>query len=429
MFNKVFKIMRRAFLSALKAVGSFVGSLALTQKVGIVAAVVLSLAAVVFYGGYRTAVQVVYNDRVVGYVTSAEQARKIESAVIDDIRDKGTAELKFVFKQAIVRKNDIKKVDAVAQTAMSYTVIVDSPLKLAGLYLDGELVAVADNVEKMQSVIDGLKQKYVVSDMVFDGFSREVSILELELKRSECPPFVDTVDELEALSLGLGVRTYQTKEEDQTIKYTTQYTYDSSKDKSYKKTTREGQNGLKHVVTKVYYLNGEQVETVTVSSKTVKEVINAKVTVGSKNSTFTDIKERLDRLNAENDGSKVTFIFPLEIRSSGYISSYWGDGRNHKGMDFASPKGTDIYAVADGVVTISTYSDSYGYYIEIKHKDGTRTRYAHASKLLVKVGQTVKQGDHIAEVGTTGRSTGNHLHFEVIVNGERVNPAKYLAIN
>lgn len=428
MFNRVLQNTYKSFKNTVRALGSFVGSLAATQKAGIIAAVVLSVAAAVYFGGCKMAVEVIYNGHVLGYVASAEQAKAIESAVLADVKRKGTADVNFTFRQTVVRKNDIKKVDLMAKTAMSHTVIVDSNLQVAGLYLDGELVAVADNAEKMQSILDGLKQKYTVDGMIFDGFSKEVSIADLTLKQSDCPQFVATVDELLASCADLGVKTYRTEEYDQTVKYTTQYTYDSSKDKSYKKNTREGQNGLKHIVAKVYYLNGEQVSSETVSSKTLKEVVNAKVTVGSKNSTFSDIKERLDKLNAENDGSKVTFIFPLEIRSSGYISSYWGDNRGHKGMDFASPKGTDIYAVADGVVTISTYSDSYGYYIEIKHKDGSKTRYAHASKLLVKVGQTVKQGDHIAEVGTTGRSTGNHLHFEVLINGTRVNPAPYLAI-
>lgn len=428
MFNKVIDTSIR-FLKGIveKAVGFF-KALSTVKKIGVIAAAVLVVASISVLSCFRTAVKVVYNGRVVGCVASVSEAEAIKSAVIDDAKRRGTADLNFEFKNVFVFRGYVKQVDLVATAAISNTVITDTNLHVAGLYLDGELVAVADNVDKMQSVIDSFKAKYVVDDMVFDGFSGEVSITELTIIKSLCPQFVDTVEELEALNIDLGVKTYRTEEYDQTIKYTTKYTYDSSKDKSYKNTTVEGVNGLAHIVAKNYYVNGEQVSSETLSSKTVKEAVNAKVTVGSKNTTFTDIKERLDALNAENDGSRVTFIFPLEIRSSGYISSYWGDSRNHKGMDFASPKGTDIYAAADGVVTISKYSDSYGNYIEIKHSDGTRTRYAHASKLLVKVGQTVKQGDHIAEVGTTGRSTGNHLHFEVIVNGERVNPASYLAI-
>lgn len=99
----------------------------------------------------------------------------------------------------------------------------------------------------------------------------------------------------------------------------------------------------------------------------------------------------------------------------------------HGGIDLAKPAGTQIFSVLDGVVTSAIYSDSgYGYHIIIDHGDGFTTLYAHCSSLLVTVGQEVKAGEKIALVGTTGSSTGNHLHFETMVNGEKVNPRTYL---
>ena len=100
----------------------------------------------------------------------------------------------------------------------------------------------------------------------------------------------------------------------------------------------------------------------------------------------------------------------------------------HGGIDLAKPQGTPIHSVLDGTVTVATYSNSYGYYIKISHADGFETLYAHCSKTLVKQGQTVTAGEKIALVGTTGSSTGHHLHFETIVNGEKVNPRAYLPI-
>ncbi len=99
----------------------------------------------------------------------------------------------------------------------------------------------------------------------------------------------------------------------------------------------------------------------------------------------------------------------------------------HGGIDIAKPAGTQIFSVLDGVVKSAIYSDSgYGYHIIIDHGNGFTTLYAHCSSLLVTVGQEVKAGEKIALVGTTGSSTGNHLHFETIVNGEKVNPRAYL---
>ena len=95
----------------------------------------------------------------------------------------------------------------------------------------------------------------------------------------------------------------------------------------------------------------------------------------------------------------------------------------HEGLDFASAVGSTIVATANGVVSRSGWDSQYGNVIEINHADGFKTRYAHASQLLVRVGQTVKRGDMIARVGNTGRSTGPHLHYEVLKAGNHINPA------
>lgn len=119
----------------------------------------------------------------------------------------------------------------------------------------------------------------------------------------------------------------------------------------------------------------------------------------------------------------------------GWISSGFGkrtdplSGKHdvHKGLDFAGPKGTKIYAVARGVVTWSGKQTGYGNIIEIDHGQGYVTRYAHNEKNLVKVGDKVEKGQKIALMGSTGRSTGTHVHFEVEQNGKAVDPKPYLA--
>jgi len=118
----------------------------------------------------------------------------------------------------------------------------------------------------------------------------------------------------------------------------------------------------------------------------------------------------------------------------GWISSYFGmradpfTGKRefHKGIDFAGKRGSKVMAVAAGVVTWAGSRYGYGNLVEIDHGNGYVTRYGHNMKVLVKVGERVKQGQPIALMGSTGRSTGPHVHFEVLHNGVAVNPAKYV---
>ena len=103
-----------------------------------------------------------------------------------------------------------------------------------------------------------------------------------------------------------------------------------------------------------------------------------------------------------------------------------GGRRAHKGIDLAQPTGTPVYATADGVVSKADWFSSYGLYISIEHGGNIQTRYGHLSRLNVAAGQEVKKGDLIGYVGSTGRSTGPHLHYEVRISGVAVNPVPYL---
>ena len=102
-----------------------------------------------------------------------------------------------------------------------------------------------------------------------------------------------------------------------------------------------------------------------------------------------------------------------------------GKRDGHTGMDLAVPTGTPIRAALGGTVTTATYHSSYGYYVMVDHGNGLSTLYAHNSRLMVKVGQTVEAGAVVSLSGSTGRVTGPHLHFEVRVNGQRTNPRNY----
>ena len=143
-----------------------------------------------------------------------------------------------------------------------------------------------------------------------------------------------------------------------------------------------------------------------------------------------------DQVDEEPDNKPVSsgnFIWP--VPSSGRITSYFGireqptagASTNHKGIDIGAPTGTNIVAAASGSVIVAGYSSSAGNYIMISHGDGIYTVYMHCSKLLVSVGDYVNQGSIIGLVGSTGYSTGPHLHFGISVNGTYVNPLNYVS--
>ena len=116
-------------------------------------------------------------------------------------------------------------------------------------------------------------------------------------------------------------------------------------------------------------------------------------------------------------------------RTSGFgirRDPYRRSTRMHNGVDFAAPRGTPIYSTAEGVVVFSGRKRGYGITVKIRHAFGFETVYAHLSKSRVEVGQRVKRGDRIADMGSTGRSTGSHLHYEVRIDGKPVNPSKFI---
>lgn len=109
------------------------------------------------------------------------------------------------------------------------------------------------------------------------------------------------------------------------------------------------------------------------------------------------------------------------------VDPFSGQMAMHAGLDFAAPVGTPVFAAAGGVVSSAEFNPAYGNVVVIDHGNKLQTLYAHASRIHVRVGEIVRKGQQIAEVGTTGRSTGSHLHFEVHVNGVPQNPARFLS--
>lgn len=151
-----------------------------------------------------------------------------------------------------------------------------------------------------------------------------------------------------------------------------------------------------------------------------------------------DIQEVLKQIELQERAnySNEEFRFPLPYdvtywNTGGFGWRVWKDGSRptdfHKGIDFACVRGTPILATNNGTVILRKNSSSFGLYLIIDHGGGVTSLYAHCSKLLVNVGDEVKRGDKIAEVGSTGNSTGNHLHFSILENGTYVDPKNYIS--
>ena len=148
----------------------------------------------------------------------------------------------------------------------------------------------------------------------------------------------------------------------------------------------------------------------------------------------THVEEKVTELIKEEEKSKMPQVNGILLAVSpvqGKITSRFGSISSvrsgaHTGTDICCPTGTPIKAVASGTVTFSERNGSYGNLIKISHGNGVETWYAHCDKLYAKAGQEIKAGDVIAAVGSTGNSTGSHLHLEIRINGKAVNPQKYL---
>ena len=247
------------------------------------------------------------------------------------------------------------------------------------------------------------------------GFEGNVKFEEGYFVLSDVKEVSEISDKLSALT----VKAVATVTSEVSVNFNTITNTTDKKSVGYKQVQVKGQKGVNKVTEEIVYINGVESGRKTLSTLVVTKPVDEVVLVGSAKATASKSEITMAK--------KSGFMFPLP-KGTWQVSAWWGDGRNHQALDIRAPKGTSIFAVADGTVIDTGYTNSYGYYVKIRHNNGITTMYAHASQLCAKRGETVKQGDVIALVGRTGNATGNHLHFEVIVNGVLKNPAPYLGL-
>ncbi len=334
------------------------------------------------------------------------------------------------------------------------------------LTVDGTVVGVSDREEDLQALLDELTAPYETENTVESGFVQQVSITYDYIP-------VDVEQDLEATRATLqsdseGEATYTVVAGDtyggiayqhnmsltelmdlnpeaslerlmpgdvlvvkQAVPYLSVWTTDRvtyteaiecpveevEDDTMYEGTSKvlvQGEEGESLVTADVSYVNGQERSRTVVDTQTLREPTTTTMAVGTK-----------ERPRTMPTG---TYIWPI----SGRINSYFGyrtifGGRSyHSGLDIDGYHGQTIVASDGGKVTYAGWKSGYGYIVIISHGSGVQTYYAHCSSLLVSAGAEVYQGQAIARVGSTGRSTGDHCHFEIRINGTAVNPLSYL---
>ena len=423
------------------------------------------------------ALEVKVDGKTVGYVANEDVFNSALEAVQERINYADNEEQRFTVEPtyAVAIAHDVMDENSVANAILQNS--SDQISEGTALYLDGELTAVCADGVSLQNYLSSLLEPYEDPDNpnVSVGFNKEVT-LEKGIYFNES--FQDEAD-VEAMLSGVqqAQKTYVVqngdtiwsiaqkngltvkelcdlntdfalngengltqnstilpgntltvvKEEEmlevritkietwqEEIAYTTETTKSNELNSGTKRVAQAGENGIRTVVAqRVYDANGNQLSQQILSTEVTKEPVTEKITVGTKKVTS----------GASYITGSGQFIWP--VPGYRYCSRWYGSG--HKGVDICAAAGTPIYASAGGTVTKAGYNKAgagtgYGYSIIISHAGGYTTVYAHCLSLAVSAGQTVRQGQLIGYVGSTGRSSGNHCHFEIRRSGSYIAP-------
>lgn len=293
-----------------------------------------------------------------------------------------------------------------------------------GVYVDGQGILYSPSKKTVENAVNDYRDDRVSlsKDIKKSVATYNVEWLaDFEVKK-ECVSseliinenIYDTLYSLLEQKLPYRINCTQVTEE--SIAYITKYERNANLSAGSKKVIQKGSRGTKEVTTRLVVENGQLISSEVIDEKVTKNARTCRIQVGSGVNNFS------------NNG--LNLILPVE----GYVTSpygkrkdpFTGEPAHHNGLDIAAPKGTDVLAAASGkIIKASDTGNGYGKCVIIEHYSGFRTLYGHCSQLLVSVGDYVKAGDLIALVGSTGRSTGPHVHFSVIIDGEYMDPSVY----
>lgn len=333
--------------------------------------------------------------------------------------------------------------------------------------VDGECAAVVSTEEDANRVLNGFIDKYSKtsqrsherqeSENTRNGDEENTirtqqntdatSVVDIELKENvnvgvmelangdEAPEILTREEASEKLENGddgdsmITVVVTEEQTEDERIKYRREYKTDDSLYTGETKIENEGRDGEKEIRKKVVMENGKTVKEEVLEERIVKEPEEEVILTGTRSHDGMNNASEAGDAGVSYDESATYSQLSMPVDevcvSSGY-GTRWG--RLHRGIDLALAQGNPVYAADSGTVYFSGDGGGYGNLVKIDHGNGMQTYYAHCSSLLVNSGQSVSRGEKIALTGSTGNSTGPHLHFEVIVNGKCIDPAGMLRL-
>ena len=305
------------------------------------------------------------------------------------------------------------------------------------LYIDGQYMGSVLSGDELQAKLDGMLDEATAG---YDDSTTAAFVNDIEIKPTDKIDDMMTTDLLFGIvknRLSVALQTNWTYEEE--TPFESEITYDDTMPAGQEEITQEGVNGVTRITIRLTYTNGMQTDAEVIEDKVVTEVVNEKKTVGTKEassgseSTGSDTSSSGSSGSSKSSGSGAStggFIWPVTHTHAitSYMEERWG--RMHNGIDIAGGDdyGQPIIASDGGVVTFAgNDGGGYGNYVMIDHGNGYMTVYGHASELACETGQYVGQGETIAYVGSTGNSTGPHLHFEIRLNGEYQDPLNYVS--
>lgn len=419
------------------------------------------------------ALEVEYNDKMIGYIAKEsdfDESEKIMQSriVYEEYQPPLDTVPKYTLK--VIDEEELSTVNEIADELIAAS--GNEITEASGLYVDGVFYGAVEDAAPIRALLDSMldqyrtgsenervdfvqdvelsKGLYLLSSLVEPEEMEAVLTSEVEgevtytVVEGDAPTLISQkmdipYSQLKALNPGieesllvgqevlisnqvnfLTVKRTVTEVYEEDIPFGTEEVVDANYAKGYQAVRSSGVLGKRLVTADVVYVNGLEEDRTEVDSVVLKEPVDQVVTVG----TAEPIQVLSSSSGGSAAGSSSSFIWPVD---GGHvtcgINGYWG----HTGMDIGANRGTVIRAAASGTVVkaVRQYY-AYGIHVKISHGNGIYTLYAHMSQLAVSYGDYVQQGQIIGYVGMTGNASGNHCHFEIIINGRFMDPAKYI---
>lgn len=295
-----------------------------------------------------------------------------------------------------------------------------------GLYIDNEFIGATSEEQALNAALDKVLVDYRkdYDDETTTEFANDVKVRSGKFDESKIMSVNEIIEKAEGkFSIQLATDIVYTRE----IAYDITTEYDESQPSSYENVKTEGENGEEEVTVRTVYVDGVQTDAYETDSEVIKEAVDEVVVKGSDSSSEGTSSSSTSSSSSYGSGS---FIWPVPYTHN--ITSEFGMrwGRLHGGIDIADGGvyGQSIVAADSGTVILAgNQGDGYGNYVIIDHGNGYKTLYGHMSSVATYTGQQVAQGEVIGYVGSTGNSTGPHLHFEIRVNDVQTDPLGYVS--